>query len=409
MHSLTGITVIDLTRILSGPYCTMILADLGAEVIKVESPKGDDTRQWGPPFVKNESAYFLSVNRNKKSIVLNLKSAKGRDVFLKLVEKADVVVENFRPGTLERLGIGYHVLKKVNSRIILASISGFGQTGPYAKKPGYDVLAQGMSGFMSVTGEPDRPPVKGGYSLADVGAGMWAVIGILAALRERDISGEGQWVDASLLDTMISWQTYLAGNYFATGKNPKPLGGQHPNIVPYQVFRACDGYFILAVGNDQLWNRFVKAMGKKVLEDARFSSNPQRVENRDTLIPILQKMFEEKTVKEWVSLFEAHGIPAGPVNRFSDILADRHVQEREMVIKQEHPQLGPIQMLGSPIKFSRSQAVYKYHPPQLGEHTREILSRFGYSLGEIEHLLESGAAAEEKRSKWNGYRRQSTN
>jgi len=265
MKPLKGIKVIDLTRILSGPFCTMTLADLGAEIIKIESPKGDDTREWGPPFIKEEAAYFLSVNRNKKSVVLNLKNQKGKKIFLELLQEADVVVENFRPGTLDRLGIGYETLKSYNKKIILASISGFGQNGPYSQKPGYDVLAQGMGGLMSVTGEPGRPPVKGGYSLADIGTGMWAVIGILSALREREVSGLGQWIDTALLDTMVSWQTYLAGNYFATEENPKPLGGAHPNIVPYQVFEASDGYFILAVGNDNLWDAFVTNLNLDVL------------------------------------------------------------------------------------------------------------------------------------------------
>lgn len=390
MLPLEGLKVIDLTRILSGPYCTMTLADMGAEVIKIESPKGDDTRQWGPPFVEDESAYFLSVNRNKKSIVLNLKEDKGREIFLKLIKDADIVVENFRPGTIDRLGIGYETLKKYNSKIILASISGFGQTGPYAQKPGYDVLAQGMGGLMSVTGEPGGAPVKGGYSLADVGAGMWAIIGILAALRERDISGVGQWVDSSLLDTMISWQTYLAGNYFATNQDPEPLGGAHPNIVPYQVFEANDGHFILAVGNDQLWQRFIKTMDMKVFDDSRFDTNPKRVENRDLLISILDETFKEKSVKEWVDLFEDAGIPCGPVNKFSDILQDPHVKEREMVVETEHNKLGTLNTLGVPVKLSRTPGKVDSVPPELGEHSQEILKRLGYSDREIKGFVDKG-------------------
>lgn len=391
MLPLAGIKVVDLTRILSGPYCTMILADLGAEVIKIESPEGDDTRQWGPPFVHGESAYFLSINRNKKSIVLNLKHEKAKEVFFKLVQTADVVVENFRPGTMERLGIGYETLKQHNPRIILASISGFGQTGPYAHKPGYDLLAQGMGGLMSVTGEADRPPVKAGYSLADVGAGMWAAFGIMVALWERESSGEGQWVDASLLDTMISWQTYLAGNYFATRQNPKPLGGAHPNIVPYQVFKASDGYFILAVGNDSHWNSFVKAMKMEVFEDPRFATNPDRVRNRDVLIPIMEEIFKQKTVKEWIELFEGIKIPCGPVNKFSDILNDPHVLAREMVVKVPHDEWGMLEMLGIPIKLSRTPGKIRSVPPKLGEHTEEVLTNLGYDETEIEALEVSGA------------------
>lgn len=366
-------------------------ADLGAEVIKIESPGGDDTRQWGPPFVHGESAYFLSINRNKKSMVLNLKQERAKEVFLKLVETADVVVENFRPGTLERLGIGYETLKQHNPRIILASISGFGQTGPYAHKPGYDVLAQGMGGLMSVTGEENRPPVKAGFSLADVGAGMWAAFGIMVALWERERSGEGQWVDASLLDTVISWQTYLAGNYFATRQDPKPLGGAHPNIVPYQVFEASDGYFILAVGNDSHWNSFVKAMNMEIFEDPRFATNPDRVRNRDVLIPIMEEIFKQKTVKEWIALFEGVKIPCGPVNKFSDILNDPHVLEREMVVKVPHDEWGMLEMLGIPIKLSRTPGQVHSVPPKLGEHTEQVLKNLGYDEMEIEALEASGA------------------
>ena len=396
MLPLEGIKVVDLTRILSGPFCTMTLADLGAEVIKIESPAGDDTRQWGPPFIEDESAYFLSVNRNKKSIVLNLKKEKGKEVLLKLIEDADVVVENFRPGTLDKLGIGYDKLKQVNPRIILASISGFGQSGPYTMKPGYDVLAQGMGGLMSVTGEQGRPPVKGGYSLADIGSGMWAVIGILTALWERQKSGEGQWIDASLLDTMVSWQTYLAGNYFATGKNPQPLGGAHPNIVPYQVFEGSDGYFVLAVGNDNLWNNFVEAMGMEELKDPKFQTNPDRIAQRETLIPLLEEAFKEKSKNEWVELFESYKIPAGPVNEFSEILNDPHIKEREMVQEMEHPALGMIQQLGVPVKLSRTPGELKTTPPAQGEHSENILKQLGYQDDEINTLLEEGVTAKPK-------------
>lgn len=390
MLPLEGTKVVDLTRILSGPFCTMTLADLGAEVIKIESPKGDDTREWGPPFIGEESAYFLSVNRHKKSLVLNLKKPKGKEVFFKLLEDADVVVENFRPGTLDRLGIGYEKLKEINRRVILASVSGFGQTGPYSQKPGYDVLAQGMGGLMSVTGEPGRPPVKGGYSLADIGAGMWAVIGILAALREREQSGEGQWVDTSLLDTMISWQTYLAGNYFATGKNPEPLGGAHPNIVPYQVFPAADGYFVLAVGNDALWQSFIESMDMAILKESRFATNPDRVQHRNELILILEETFKQKPVNTWITKFEEIRIPCGPVNRFSEILNDPHVKEREMVVQTKHPKLGDFQMLGLPVKLSRTPGRITGLPPELGEHSHEILQGLGYNAEEIASLQEEG-------------------
>ncbi|MBD8067925.1 CaiB/BaiF CoA transferase family protein [Bacillus sp. PS06] len=390
MLPLEGIKIIDLTRILSGPYCTMTLADMGAEVIKIESPSGDDTRKWGPPFINEESAYYTSINRNKKSIVLNLKEEKGKEILLELVKNADVVVENFRPGTINRLGIGYETLKATNPRIILCSISGFGQTGSYAHKPGYDVLAQGMGGLMSVTGEKGKAPVKAGYSLADIGSGMWAAFGILTALWERERSNTGQWIDASLLDTMISWQTYLAGNYFATNEDPEPLGAAHPNIVPYQVFEASDGYFILAVGNDKLWEAFVDTVNIEEFRDEKFATNSKRLEHRELLISMLDELFKKKTVQEWVTLIENARIPCGPVNKFSDVLTDPHVLEREMVIEMT-PQTGqPVKMLGIPVKLSRTPGKARSLPPRLGEHTEIILKELGYNIGEIDQLSKNG-------------------
>jgi crotonobetainyl-CoA:carnitine CoA-transferase CaiB-like acyl-CoA transferase len=391
LKALEGIKVVDLSRILSGPYCTMLLADMGAEVIKIETPAGDDTRAWGPPFISGESAYFLSVNRNKKSMVLNLKTELGKKVLLRMIEDADVVVENFRPGTLERLGLGYEKLKEVNPGIILASISGFGQTGPYAKKPGYDVIAQGMGGLMGVTGEPGRAPVKVGYSIADVGSGMWAAFGIMSALWARQRTGQGQWVDASLLETMISWQTYISGNYFASGNNPKPMGGAHPNIVPYQVFEAADGYFNLAVGNDSLWKTFCDATGLTDLkEHADYVTNAKRVENRDQLVPLLQEIFLTKTVKEWCELMDQAQVPAGPVYTVEEVFKDPHVIARDMLVEMEHPTAGTIQMSGIPVKLSATPGTIETPPPLLGEHTAEVLRNLGYSDEQIRILVENG-------------------
>jgi len=332
----------------------------------------------------------MSVNRNKKSIALNLKHEKGRAIFLDLVKDADVVVENFRPRTLQKLGIDYPVLQQLNPKIILVSISGFGQTGPYSDKPGYDVLAQGMGGLVSVTGEPGRPPIKAGFSLADVGAGMYAALGILLALRERDHSGKGQWIDVSLLDTMISWQTYLAGNYFATNRDPQPLGGAHPNIVPYQIFAASDGYFILAVGNDSLWKSFLKAMNRKELESEEFATNPKRVENREKLVNLLQEIFLTRKASEWLDLFEKAQIPCGPVNKLSDILNDAHVKEREMVVEVPNGKWGKLKMLGNPLKMSRTSGEVRSAPPELGEHTELVMRELGYSDEEIRKLENEG-------------------
>jgi crotonobetainyl-CoA:carnitine CoA-transferase CaiB-like acyl-CoA transferase len=395
MKALENIKIIDLSRILSGPFCTMLLADMGAEVIKVETPSGDDTRGWGPPFINEESAYFLSVNRNKKSIALNLKTELGKKVLLRLVETADVVVENFRPGTLARLGLGYEKLKEVNPRIILASISGFGQTGPYAKKPGYDVIAQGMGGLMGVTGEPGRAPVKVGYSIADVGAGMWAAFGIMNALWARQRTGVGQWVDTSLIETMISWQTYIAGNYFASNQNPEPMGGAHPNIVPYQVFEASDGYFNLAIGNDSLWQTFCKAIEMTDLIDhPDYVTNAKRVENRDALIPYLQEIFMKKTVKEWVDLMDEVQVPAGPVYTIADVFQDPHVLAREMLVEMDHPVAGKIKMTGIPVKLSDTPGTIETPPPLLGEHTKEILTNLGYNEEQIQILVENNVINE---------------
>lgn len=374
-----GLTIIDLTRILSGPFCTMYFADLGTNVIKIEPPDGDDTRTWGPPFQGGESSYFLSVNRNKRSMVLDLKSTEGKEVLRKLIARADIVVENFRPGTLERLGFGYETLRSLNPKIILASISGFGQTGPYRNDPGYDLIAQGMGGLMSVTGEKGAPPVKAGFSIADIGSGMWTIIGILTALLNREHHGTGEWLDVSLLDTIISWQTYIAGNYFASGNDPIAMGSVHPNICPYQAFPAKDGYFNLAVGNDSLWAAFCNALEEPDwIYDKRFATNSERVNNRQILIPALEDKFKQKTVAEWVDLFKQVKVPCGPINRMSDIFADSHVSARIMLQTINHPAAGEIKTVWHPVRFCKMAEPGAISPPPLlGEHTADILREYG--------------------------------
>lgn len=381
MKPFSGLRIVDLTRILSGPFCTMYFADLGAEVIKIEPPGGDDTRGWGPPFVDTESAYFLSVNRNKKSVVLDLKTPEGSHALREMIAHSDIVVENFRPGTLEKLGFGFETLKTINPSIILASISGFGQTGRYRNEPGYDVIAQGMGGLMSVTGQPGGEPVKPGFSLADVSAGMWAIIGILTALNKRAQNPEAQWIDVSLLESIIAFQTYAAGNYFASGKDPTPMGNAHPNICPYQAFAAKDGYFNLAVGNDRLWQKFCRGVERPDWEvDDRFRTNADRVRNRNVLIPLLEQLFLNKTVAEWVELFRSLGIPCGPIYRLSELYDDPYVYERNMVFTVEHPTVGQVRQVGMPVKFltdaDHGERVDS-PPPLLGEHTAEILRDFG--------------------------------
>ncbi len=374
-----GIRIIDMSRILSGPYCTMFFGDMGAEVVKIEPPQGDDTRKWGPPFVGGESAYFLSVNRNKKSVVLDLKNRADRDIIEQLISQADVVVENFRPGTLDRLGLGFKSLVNLNPDIILASISGFGQTGSYRDEPGYDVIAQGMSGMMSITGEGGMP-VKPGLSLADVSAGMWAIIGILTALHRRQQERSPQWIDISLLESMMTFHTYAAGNYFATGTNPSPLGNAHPNICPYQTFLAQDGYFNLAIGNDRLWGIFCRSLGhEEWITDSRFRTNQDRVRHRDVLVPILEDLFETQPVSYWQRMLRRAKVPTGPVYRFSDLYRDPYVTEREMVFSLDHPTANQVPQVASGVKFVNQPLDFKKFtaPPSLGQHTTQVLKEWG--------------------------------
>lgn len=391
--ALAGIKVLDLSRILTGPFSTMLLADMGAEVIKIETPGvGDDTRQWGPPFVGTESTYFLSVNRNKQSLTLNLKHAEGRAVFFKLLQESDILVENFRPGTMEKLGLGYAKLAEMNPRLIYTAVSGFGLTGPYKDKPGYDVLAQSMGGLMSVTGENGRPPAKAGMSIADIGAGMYATIGILAALQARATTGRGQLVETSLLDTIVSWQTYLATAFWATGKVPGRSGSAHPSIAPYQALRARDQYFVVAVGNDALWLKFCEAIGHASLaSEARFRTNPDRVVHRSELIPHLEEILQHDDAAVWINKLDAVGVPAGPIYTLDQVWSDPHVLAREAVVEADHPTLGRIKLPGFPIKFSDTPGGVETAPPLLGQHSDAILHRLGYSDADVERLRKGGA------------------
>jgi crotonobetainyl-CoA:carnitine CoA-transferase CaiB-like acyl-CoA transferase len=390
--ALDGFRVLDLSRILSGPYCTMVLADFGAEVIKVERPgDGDDTRAWGPPFVAGESAYYLSINRNKRSITVDLAQEPGREIIYALARVCDVAIENFRPGTADRIGVGYERLRRENPGLVYCSISGFGQEGPYRDRPGYDALAQAMSGMMSITGEPDGPPTKHGMSIADIGAGMWAALAIVTALLARERTGEGQYIDISLLDAQISWLTYAAGNFFATGENPPRYGSAHPSIVPYQPFATADGYLMLAVGNDRLWQQFCAAAGRTELGiEPGFATSAERVVNRDEVIAVVAKIMRERTTSEWMRVLEEAGIPAGPINTVEQALQDPHVLAREMAMTLDHPTAGTVTMTGNPAKFSATPAKIRSAPPLLGQHTEDILRSLGYTESRIADLRTQG-------------------
>ena len=393
MGALDDIAVLDMSRILAGPFGTQILADLGATVWKIESPWGDDTRGWGPPFVGSESAYYLSANRGKKSVIVNLRDPRGQDVIRRLAAKADVLVENFRVGNLKRYGLDYESISQINPRAVYASVTGFGQTGPRAAEPGYDAALQGMTGIMSVTGEPDGRPTKVGVAWVDILTGLHAVIGILAALHERETSGRGQHVDVSLFDAGVASMANLAQSYLATGAAPGRIGNAHPQVVPYQDFEASDGFFMLAANNDDQFRRLCAAVGLPDLaDDERFRDNAARVQNREALASKLGEKIREKTREHWMSALQTAGITVTSINTIADALDDPQAQARKSVWEVEHPTLGGVNLLGSALQhLSRTPAAPQSHPPLLGEHTEEVLSEvLGVPDDEIRALIADG-------------------
>jgi crotonobetainyl-CoA:carnitine CoA-transferase CaiB-like acyl-CoA transferase len=398
------VRVLDLSRVLAGPWCTQTLADLGADVIKVERPgAGDDTRGWGPPFLKDrdgadtaEAAYYLGANRNKRSITIDLAHPDGQALVRRLAAACDVVVENFKVGDMARYGLDAATLRALNPRLVYCSITGFGQTGPYRDRAGYDYAIQGIGGLMSVTGErDDRPgggPQKVGVAVVDLFTGLYATVGILAALRHRDATGEGQVVDMALLDTQVAMLANLGANYLATGRPPRRAGNAHQNIVPYQVFEVADGHLILAVGNDGQFARFCALAGQPSLaEDPRFAKNADRVRHRETLIPLLEPLLRARTKADWLVALEAAKVPCGPINDLGEVFADPQVQAREMTTTLPHPLAGEVRLVASPIKLSATPAQAQRPPPLLGQHTDEILAAFGLDESERQRLHASGA------------------
>ena len=390
---LDGFTIVDMTRVLSGPYCTMVLADLGARVIKLEQPgKGDDTRHWGPPFIGEESAYFLSINRNKESVTLDFKPPGGRDVFERLVARADVLVENFRPGTLDRAGLGWDALHQRFPKLVYASISGYGQTGPRKDEAGYDAVMQAEGGLMSVTGDPDGPGYRMGVAITDMVAGLYCAQGITAALLARERTGVGQRVDIGMLDTTAALLTYQAANYFTTGKTPGRRGNLHATIAPYEPFTTSDGEIVVAVGNDEIWKRFCAAIGlPEMADDVRFRTNRDRVANYAAMRPPIDRAFRTATNTEWVARLNTAGVANGEVRDIAQMLTDPQLAAREMIATLMHPTVGATRVIGAPIKLSETPASVRTAPPVLGQHTDSVLTEFGYSTAEIAKLREARA------------------
>ena len=404
MGALNHLRVLDLSRVLAGPWCGQNLADLGADVIKVERPiTGDDTRQWGPPFLKNsegqettESAFYLAINRNKRSITVDISKPEGQEIIKKLVLQSDIVIENYKVGQLRKYGLDYDSLKALKNDLIYCSITGFGQTGPYAHRPGYDYIVQGMGGFMSVTGEkedlPGGGPQKAGVAIADIFTGMYATSAILAAVVHRDRTGIGQYIDLSLLDVQIATMCNVASNYLTSGVSPKSWGNASANIVPYQTFKASDGWIIVAAGNDSQFRHFVESGHEPQLaDDPRFSTNPERVRHRAELDPLLQKMVLKKTKKEWIELLDTANVPCGPINNFKEVFENEQVIAREIKMEMPHPTAGKVNLVRSPMRLSETPVVENRPPPLLGEHTLEILQeKLGLTELQIKSLKDQG-------------------
>lgn len=393
--ALSSLRVIDFSRVLAGPYCTMLLADFGAQVIKVESPEGDETRQWGPPWLEGESAYYLSINRNKRSIILDLKNSRGRDIARRLSEKADVLVENFKVGGMKKFGLDYDTLSKTNPRLIYCSITGYGQNGPYQSRPGYDFIIQAEGGLMSITGPVDGTPYKAGVAIVDITAGMYASHAILAALHHREKTGEGQYIDVSLFDSQLGWLANVGQNYLVSGDTPKRYGNAHPNIVPYEVFQTADGYLALGVGNDRQFQILCTTLNRPDLwADERFQTNPGRVQYRRELIPLLQDVFLTGKTSEWIFKLNPLGIPIGPINDIPSALNDPQAITRQMVQEVKRADGLPIKLVGPVAKLSKTPAAIYAAPPRMGEQTREILKQeLQLSDQEIEDLREQKVIA----------------
>ena len=387
--ALEGMKVLDCSQILAGPFCSMLLADMGADVVKIEKPSGgDDTRRFGPPFINSESAAFLAINRNKRSLVLDFKQEHGVAIMKKMVKDSDVIIENYRTGAMDQNGLGYEELKKINPKLIYCSISGFGRTGPYAKRGGFDLVAQGMSGLMSFTGIPGSPPVKVGVPMADLNAGMFATYGILTAYVNRLKTGKGQYIETSLFEAAISYTIWESSIFFATGEVAKPLGSAHRLSAPYQALKTSDGYINIGAPNQSNWERFCKTIGRDdLLEDTKYQDNASRLINRLQLVDDLEKTLSKKSSKEWLKDLENDGVPAGPIFDISEVWSNDQIKSREMDVTLEHPTAGKIRNIGLATKLSQTPGKIKTAAPLLGQHTKEILIEMGYTSEEIEEFI----------------------